>query len=97
MLALTNVTAEECKMYKKVLEKFDLFFQVRINLIYERARFNQRRQQSGENAEQYIMAFYDLTQICNQGQMLRKSQVGEMLSCCGEECHPKKKCSAKDM
>ena len=62
VLASTNATDEERKEYQEVLDKFDSFFQVRRNVIYERARFNRRSQQSGETAEQYIMALYDLSQ-----------------------------------
>ena len=50
-----NATDEERKEYEKVLDKFDYFFQVRRNVIYERAKFNRSNQQSGETAEQYIM------------------------------------------
>ena len=53
VIASTNVTAAERKEYKNVLEKFDSFFKVRKNVIYERTRFNRRRQQSGETAEQF--------------------------------------------
>ena len=40
VLALSNITAEERKVYLKVVEKFDAFFTVRRNVIFERARFN---------------------------------------------------------
>ena len=53
----TNITEEERKQYSKVLEKFDSHFQVRRNLIFERARFNKRDQMAGESAEQYITVF----------------------------------------
>ena len=69
VLASTNVTAAERKEYKKVLEKHDSFFEVRKNMIYERARFNRRRQQSGETAEQFIMVLYDLAENCNYNDM----------------------------
>ena len=69
VLASTNATADERKEYKKVIEKFDSFFQVRKNVIYERARFNRRNQQSGETAEEYIMALYDLAENCNYGDL----------------------------
>ena len=69
VLASTGVTPDDRKDYAKVLEKVDEFFQVRKNVIYERARFNQRNQQSGETAEQYIMALYDLAQHCDYGEM----------------------------
>jgi hypothetical protein len=51
VLSSTNPTAEERTNYDSVLAKFDSFFQVRKNVIYEQARFNQRKQQSGETAE----------------------------------------------
>ena len=69
VLASTGVTTDDRKDYATVLEKVDGFFQVRKNVIYERARFNRRNQQSGETAEQYIMALYDLAQHCNYGEM----------------------------
>ena len=40
VLASTNITAEERKVYLKVVEMFDAFFRVRKNVIFERARFN---------------------------------------------------------
>ena len=54
MLTSTNFTAQSRKQYNDVLGKFDDFFKVRKNIIYERARFNQRLQQEDETAEQYI-------------------------------------------
>ena len=37
------------------LLKFDEFFKVRRNVIFERARFNQRNQQQNESAEEYTL------------------------------------------
>ena len=48
------------------MEKFDSFFKVRKNVIFERARFNKRNQQQGEPAEQYIM---ELADNCDYGLM----------------------------
>ena len=71
VLTSTNATAEERKDYKKVLDKFDSFFiQGEENVIYERARFNKRNQQSGETAEWYIMVLYDLVGNCDYGEEL---------------------------
>ena len=67
VLTSTNATSEERKEYKKVVEKFDSYFQVRKNVIFERARFNKRKQQSGETAEEYIMVLYDLAECCDYG------------------------------
>ena len=64
VLGSTNITKGEQKQYSKVLEKFDSHFQVRRNLIFERARFNKRDQREGESAEQYITALYQLAERC---------------------------------
>ena len=57
VLVFTNITAEERRQYAAVVEKCEEFFQVRKNIIFEKARFN-RNQQAGETAEQYNMALY---------------------------------------
>ena len=69
VLSSTNVTSDDRLDYDCVLAKFNEFFQVRKNVIYERARLNQRNQQSGESAEQYIMALYTLAENCDYGGM----------------------------
>ena len=69
VLASTKATDDDRKDYKLVLKKLDEFFQVRKNVIYERARFNRRNQQSGETSEQYIMALYSLAENCEYGDL----------------------------
>ena len=51
------------KKYTGVLRKFDGFFKVRRNIIFERARFNRRNQLEGKLVEQYITALYSLAEI----------------------------------
>ena len=79
MLGSTNITKDERKQYSKVLEKFDSHFQVRRNLIFERARFNKRDQREGESAEQYITALYQLAERCEyrdfKSEMIRDKLV----------------------
>ena len=65
VLATTNISDADRAKYETVLKTFDAFFQVRLNVIFERARFNRRNQQIGETAEQYITALYGLIQSCN--------------------------------
>ena len=65
VLRSTNISEDDRKQYSTVLEKIDQFFQVRKNVIIERARFNSRSQQDGETAEQYIAALYRLVESCN--------------------------------
>ena len=50
VMTSTNITDEERKLYDTVMSKFDAFFKVRRNVIYERARFNRRNQHEGETA-----------------------------------------------
>ena len=64
VLASANNTTDDKKVYATVLTKFDSFFQVRKNVIFERARFN-RRNQLGELIEQYITALYRLVESCD--------------------------------
>jgi len=67
ILASTNATDEERKSYTAVVDKFDAFFKVRRNVIYERAQFNRRSQQQDETTEQYIMELYRLADNCDYG------------------------------
>jgi len=53
----------------KVIEKFDDFFKVRRNVIFEWARFNRRSQMPGESVEQYIVELYNLAEHCNYGNL----------------------------
>ena len=57
------------KKYSKVVEKFDAYFDIRKNVIFERARFNKRNQLEGETAEEYITALYGLVESCEYGTM----------------------------
>jgi len=67
LLCSTNITDNERKEYTSVLEKFDGFFQVRKNIIFERAKFNHRIQLIGETADQFITLLYNLAENCNYG------------------------------
>ena len=69
VLASTNISADDRKKFDKVVEKFDAHFQVRKNVIYERAHFNKRSQQDGETAEEYVTALYGLIETCEFGDL----------------------------
>lgn len=69
VLSSTTITAEERDVYDTVVSKFDSFFQVRRNVIFERARFNKRDQLPGETVEQYIMELYKLVEYCSYGEL----------------------------
>ena len=68
VLTSTNISADDRKKYDPVMSKFDEFFQVRRNIIFERAKFNRRNQQAGESAEKYITALYHLVETCEYGE-----------------------------
>ena len=55
--------------FDRRIGKLDDYFKVRKNVIYERARFNRRNQQSGETAENYIVALYELAEHCDYSDM----------------------------
>lgn len=48
----------------EVLEKYDNYFNPRVNVIHERAVFHSRQQGSSETVESYLRALYDLAEHC---------------------------------
>jgi hypothetical protein len=54
VLASTNIKEDEKAAYTSVVGKFDCYFKVRKNVIFERARFNRRVQGKSEPVEQFI-------------------------------------------
>lgn len=68
-LISTNVTADERKDYSAVLGKFDSFFKVRRNIIFERTKFNRRIQKEHESTEQFITSLYSLAETCDYGNL----------------------------
>ena len=68
-------TDEERVTYDGVIAKFDGFFKVRKNTIYDRTRFNRRVQEEGESIEQFITSLYGLVDLCEfdrlRDQMIR--------------------------
>lgn len=69
VLNATGIGEDDKKVYAKVLQQFDDHFQVRKNLIYERARFNQRNQERGESVEVFITALHQAADSCEFGDM----------------------------
>ena len=62
-----GLTADDQKVYKKVLDKFESHFIVKRNVIYERSRFNSRRQDEGEAVDDFITSLYALSEHCSYG------------------------------
>lgn len=64
-----TLTADARKKYSDVKAGFDAFFVPKKNVIYERAKFNQRVQLPGETVDSFITALYSLAEHCNYGQL----------------------------
>ena len=62
-----GLTDKQKKKYDTVKKKFDSHFVKRTNVIYERARFNQRFQQEGEKVDTFITALFTLSEHCKYG------------------------------
>ena len=67
VLSSTDITAEQRQDHAAVLSKLDSYFEVRRNVVFERARFNGRTQREGESVEQFITELYRLAEFCSYG------------------------------
>ena len=64
-----KLSVEDAKNYDTVVGKFERHFVRRRNVIYERAKFNQRRQEPGEPVDTFITALYSLAEHCGYAAM----------------------------
>ena len=64
-----RLSAADSKKYDTVKAKFDAHFVKRRNVIYERAKFNLRRQGDGESVDSFITALYGLAEYCGYGNL----------------------------
>lgn len=62
--ALSDVQRQQ---YQAVRDTLDIYFVPRKNIIYERARFNQRVQLVNETVDSFVTALYALAENCNYG------------------------------
>ena len=67
VLTTTKIEGIDRKKYDKVIDKFDGFFKVRRNTVFERAKLNRRNQRDDESVEQYITALFHLRETCDFG------------------------------
>ena len=51
------------------MERFQRHFVSRRNIIFERAKFNSRKQEDGETADSFITSLYGLAEHCAFGQL----------------------------
>ena len=64
-----RLSAADSKKYDTVKAKFDAHFVKRRNVVYERAKFNLRRQRDGESVDSFITAIYGLAEYCGYGNL----------------------------
>ena len=64
-----GLSAEERKVYKTVKEKFHDYFEPQRNIIFERAKFIQRKQLPGETVDDFIMELHCLADRCSYGEL----------------------------
>ena len=62
-----ELTQEQEKSFEEVKEKFENYFLVKRNVVFERAKFNSRKQQAGESVDKFIKDLYNLARYCNFG------------------------------
>jgi hypothetical protein len=72
ILTSFTLSDEDRKSYATVKSKFDNHFIQRRNVIFERAKFNRRRQEENEPIEAFITALYSLAKHCDlHNEMIR--------------------------
>ena len=64
-----SLSEDEQKVYDTVKTRFERHFVKRRNIIFERAKFNSRKQEQGETVDAFITALYGLAEHCNYGNL----------------------------
>lgn len=78
ILTSFGLSAGDGDDYDTVKERFQGHFVHRRNPIYERARFNTRRQEPGESVDSFLTALYCLAEHCDYGP-LREQMIRDRL------------------
>ena len=73
-----GLSDDERKVYRTVKEKFDDYFEPKRNVIFQRAKFNQRKQLPGESVDDFITDLHCLADRCNYGD-LRNEMVRDRI------------------
>jgi len=78
ILTSFQLSEEDSAKYKVVKTKFDEYFEVRTNVIYERVLFNKRVQLPNEPVDEFILALNCLVEHCNFG-ALKEEMIHDRL------------------
>ncbi|KAJ8012600.1 hypothetical protein DPEC_G00044550 [Dallia pectoralis] len=78
ILVSLHLSPEEASEYDTVKRKLDAHFVTRRNVIFERAKFNQRKQEVGESADSFHTALHCLAEHCGYGALHDEMSNGEV-------------------
>jgi hypothetical protein len=67
VFASFKLSADDAEVYDTVLKRFDEHFVITKNVIFERAQFNQRKQEPRESTEAFVTALHKLADTCDFG------------------------------
>lgn len=73
-----GLSEDDSKSYAVVKGRFDSHFVKRRNIIYERAKFNMRKQRKGESSDSFITDLYTLVEYCDY-RALREEMIRDRL------------------
>ncbi|KAL7870545.1 hypothetical protein SRHO_G00080420 [Serrasalmus rhombeus] len=69
IITALQLTVIEASQYNAVKNKLNAHFVVRRNVIFERAKFNQRQQEQGETVDSFITSLHCLSEHCGYGHL----------------------------
>ena len=94
ILASFNLSEDDAKKYGTVETKFNDHFNPRKNVIFERAKFNSRKQEEGEPVDAFITTLYKLSEHCNYGD-LRNEMIRDRNSSRNSRCAALRKATTR--
>ena len=69
ILSSFRLSEEKSNLYDTVKQKFQDYFNVRHNVIYERAKFTLRKQEVGESVDDFLTSLHTLVETYNYGNL----------------------------
>ena len=64
---ISKLSETDAGKFNTMLNKYDNYFTIKKNVIFERAQFNLRKQQPGETASSFITVIHKLAETCEYG------------------------------
>ena len=69
IFASFNLSKADAKKFYVVIERFNQFFIVKKNVIFEKVQFNKRKQAPSETANDFFPALFKLSETCEYGEL----------------------------